>query len=414
MRGVAGQWLRDILLAMFQRPATTRAEILRATGLNPASASHALQHLLRCGAVLKIGALEPNGGRSPDLLRLNPDAAYFVAVDLESVPPRVALCSLGGEIRYRWPIHASQPGNLTVGDILEGIRAVVERCDPWQAQRVIAAGIAVPGIIDAAGRITAVNLGWRNLPVIEPLQQAGMPVFLDVDSRISVVAERTFGAARGCENFVYLEAGRGVGIGVFADGRHVGGRDGMAGEFGHMTIDPRAQDPCRCGKRGCLDAIASAPNIVRQYCEAARLADHRIATVGIQDVLDAARKGDAEALRVIGRAGMALGLGLSYVVHLFNPELIVVGGDLAEGMDLLRPHLQRQLETHALPEMAHGVRIVTSELGADMRLRGAAGIAFQRCLSDPVLLKKLCAPGAIRTGRLRSSRSVRGQPAARP
>ena len=322
------------------------------------------------------------------------------------MPPCFALCDLVGNVRQRWHVHPDQSGQMRAEDIRRGIQRAQDYAQPWQASRLLATGVCYPGIMEPQGRVTAVDLGWTDVPLADEVtENLSTPVFFENDSRISVMAERLYGAARGSGNFIFLEIGRGIGIGAFTDGRHVSGRDGMAGEFGHMTIDPHAADLCRCGKRGCLEAIASATHIVRQYCERAGFASAGAAVVGVEHVLAEARLGRQPALAVIDRAGAALGLGISYLVHLFNPELIVIGGGLAAGLDLLLPRIEAQLRIHALPSMIRNLRILASELGGDVRLRGAAGAAFLGCLSEPSLLRKLCSPLRSRFDMLGSART---------
>jgi predicted NBD/HSP70 family sugar kinase len=180
----------------------------------------------------------------------------------------------------------------------------------------------------------------------------------------------------------------------------------MAGEIGHLTIDPDAEDQCGCGKKGCLEAIASSPNIVRQYCE--RTGHRRqMRALRVTDVFERARSKDAAALTVVERAGRAIGIALSHAVNLLNPEIVILGGDLAAGEDLLLPAIQAQLARHVLPELMEGLRITTSGLGLDMRLRGAGALAFRKTLADPALLKKLCSPVLVQEiGARRAKRKV--------
>src|SRR6267142_791101 len=132
----------------------------------------------------------------------------------------------------------------------------------------VSVGISCPGIIHENRRVTAVNLGWRKFPLSEKLKEATqLPLSLETACRAYVLAERWLGCAQGVDNCIYIEIGRGVGAGIVVDGRYLEVHDHMAGEFGHITIDASADDPCHCGKRGCLEAIASSSGILRQYRE---------------------------------------------------------------------------------------------------------------------------------------------------
>jgi len=155
MRKIADQWLRDILLVLYQRRHVTRAEIIQDTGLNPASVSHALRFLLDHGTVLKVGDLESEGGRKPEVLNLNPEAAYFVAIDLEGQRIRFALMNLAGDLRYRWEEDLEWGEPLDVNKLFIGIAKLLRNLDARQHGRVLAAGVSYPGLLDTQGRLTA-------------------------------------------------------------------------------------------------------------------------------------------------------------------------------------------------------------------------------------------------------------------
>ena|SRR5579864_5266712 len=388
------QWLKSILLTIYQRPAITREEIIRSTGLNPASVSQALQRLLSSGTILKVGELKSRGGRRREVLKLNPEAGYFIAVDLETARIRYALTNLVGDIRYRWEQELEFGKEVEVSDLLDGMEKVQRNLLEWQSSRLLAVGISCPGIIHAGERVTAVNLGWRKFPLAEKLKAAtALPLSLETACRTYVLAERWLGCAKGCDNCIYVEIGRGVGAGIVVNGGYLDACDQMAGELGHITIDSVAGDPCHCGKNGCLEAIASSSGIVRQYCEKANLSVAGKGRVRLSEVFENARRNEPAALAVIDRASQALGLGLSHLIILFNPELIILGGDLLQGEDLLVPRIKHALSVH-MPQFVKEPAVKVTSLGLDIGLKGAAFLAFQHSVSNTHLMKKLCAPVA--------------------
>src|SRR5690606_16356041 len=208
----------------------------------------------------------------------------------------------------------------------------------------------------------------------------------------SVLAEKWHGLGQNVDNFMYVMVGYGIGVGIFSNGSFVGGRDQMAGEIGHITVDPRAKDVCKCGKKGCLEAVASSPNIVRQYFEKKRTIQERPSGYRVYDVFEAARRKDRAALQVLNRAGTHLGLALAYLVNLLNPELIISGGDLLNGADLMLPEIRKQIEKHALSDFVKNLEILPSTLGFDIGLKGAASLAFNSCINDRELLEQICSP----------------------
>ena len=399
MKGIADQWLRDILRTLYQQRTATRSIIIDATALNAGSVSQALGVLLRSGTILKVGELESNGGRRREVLTLNQDAAYFIGVDLESHRIRFALASFGGDVRYRWEEDLEPSASLDVHKLFDGIERVAGILDPQPRGRLLAVGISYPGLMDQEGRLTAVNLGWRQFRLAAELEEvrkargfAGLPIFLEPDRHSCVRAEQWLGRAQNRRNGAYVSCDRGIGIGIFLDGKAVEGWRDMAGELGHLTIDPDAEDICICGKRGCLEAIATSANIVRQYLEKTGKRDGPTIRIRFVDILERARKNEEAAVAVLRRAGRAWGLALSHVVNLLNPEIIILGGDLITGEDVLVPLIKEELFRHSVPELVDGLEIATSSLGLDIRLRAAASLAFRKCLDDPALLKRMCSP----------------------
>lgn len=387
-RTIAEQWLRTILGTLREQSAITRTEILGKTGLNGASACHALQHLIHAGIVFKAGELQSKTGRRREILRLNPEAAYLVAVDLEAAPIRFALTNLLGDLVCRWEENVDLREPLDLAKIANGVEMVCRNLAKSQRDRVLAVGMSRPGVKDSQDRVTALNLGWRQFPLEENLISVlSLPCFVQNSAHSFIMAERSHGRANNCQNCVYVEAGKGVGAGVVVNNQFLGGHTQV--EFGHITIDPAASDLCRCGKRGCLEAIASGPNIIRQYLERTSASGINSAVTQLSDVFDRARRHDPDAIDVVNRVARLLGIGISHLVAMFSPELLILGGYLVPAEDLFMPRLREELsrqvcEWMGRPEMA------ISALGIDIGLKGAASAAFYGILNDPRLLRTMC------------------------
>ncbi|MEN6601522.1 MAG: ROK family protein [Bryobacteraceae bacterium] len=352
-----------------------------------------MQHLTRCGAIQRIGELRSTGGRKREVLKLNSETAYFVVVDLEGTRIRIGLANFLGDVRYRWEEDVNYRNRLEIRDLQHGINAVLGNLDPAERSRTLAVGVSYTGLPHASGGITAVNLGWKDFPLGKHLEQfVDLPIFYGNDGVCKILAERSLGVAQNCDNCVYVMAGVGLGIGLYVGGRLVTGAREMAGEFGHMTVDPSAADKCNCGKTGCLEAIASSPNIVRQYFELTGRAGQHPKSYPVTEVFARARAKDGAAMAVIERVGRYLGLGLANVVNLLNPELIVLGGDYVEGQDLLIPCIRQTLQKHCLPDLLEGVELKASALGHEGGLKGAASLAFSHALQDEELLRRMTSP----------------------
>ncbi|HWQ53292.1 MAG TPA: ROK family protein [Bryobacteraceae bacterium] len=389
MYKVSDAWLRKILTVLYERRQTTRAEIIQATRLNVASVSQGLRHLIEAGVVRKLGQLPSAAGRRRDYLEISSEAAYFLAVDLEGTRVRFGLASFLGDILHRWEEPFAREHPLGMDTLIKGFEVVQERLTAQERARVLAIGVSYSGVMDRDRRVTAVNLGWNEYPLADNLRDAtGLPVFLGTECLTKLLAERWLGMARDCGDFIYVTIGNGVGVACMVDGRVLSGRDGFAGEFGHMNVDPNARERCNCGNTGCLEAVVSSPGMVRCYLELAN-GDGRVQWDQVTEVFDLARSGEPHALAVVDRAGHDLGVGLANIANLLNPELIVLGGDVLHAPDLFLPRVVREIDAHTLPKIRRGLEVKCSSMGFDIGLVGAASLAFHDAIQDTTLLHRI-------------------------
>jgi N-acetylglucosamine repressor len=387
---IADEWIRQILSLLYRRRNLSRIEIVEATGLNPASASHALRYLLTCGVLHKAGDCDAGAGRRREVLTLNAEAGYFVALDLEGDRLRFALTNFVGDVRCRWEESLQLREPFPPEKVLDGIRKVTRELDEAQRSRVLAVGVSYPGLLDAEGRLSAVNLGWTKVPILAVLKEAfPWPVFLERDKETCIHAESWLGAAQNCGNALFVIAEAGIGMGILTNRHHLMGARGFSGEIGHCKFVTDAEDLCNCGQRGCLEAIASGANIVRQYAERTGVAPERFHFV---EVLERARRGDSIARSVFERAGRAIGSALSAAISLLDPEIVILGGDLIVAEDVMLPIVWEQIRLLTRPRSLEVVKIVASGLGLDIRLKGAAALAFRNMLDHPETVRRMCAP----------------------
>ncbi len=274
----------------------------------------------------------------------------------------------------------------------EGPEAVIERmaasARAAAGDRTIrGVGISTPGPSNPTTGIvtTPPNLpGWRDVPLARLLgERLGLPAWIENDANAAALAEARVGAGRNVQHLVLLTLGTGVGGGLVLDGRLYRGASGAAGELGHMQLEP--QGPvCGCGRRGCLEALASGVALGREAdAIAAAEPEGLVATIARREgvepdarILDlAADAGDRAADAAIRKAGRYLGAGLTNLVDLFNPELIVIGGSLRKLGDRYLAEATAVAAREAFPQSFADVRIVEAELGDDAPAIGAALVA---------------------------------------
>jgi len=249
--------------------------------------------------------------------------------------------------------------------------------------------LAAAGAIDSdKGVITlSPNLpGWRDVPLGDIVRERyRVDVFLVNDASAAALGEHRFGAGRGVSNLILLTLGTGIGGGIIINGEMYLGACGSAAEIGHMVIDVNGPE-CGCGNRGCLETLASGTAVARDAVRRINQGEKSslVAMVGgkIEDITaekvgTAARKGDSLALDVLSRAGTYLGVGLANLVNIFNPEMIVLGGGMAELGGLFIDPAKRVVVERAFPISAGAVRIVTAQLGNEAGVYGAAIFALE-------------------------------------
>jgi len=238
-------------------------------------------------------------------------------------------------------------------------------------------GIAVSTpVAGQALRLPAVLAGWDGVDVVgEWRDRLGLPVCLGNDANLGAVAEGTFGAGRGVDDFVYVMLSDGVGAGLVLGGRLYGGASGTAGEIGHVVV-ARDGFVCRCGNRGCLETVAGAGALIAA-------ASHRMGPgVTLDAVLSAAGSADPGAVRLIEDAGRAVGRALSGICTVLDPAMVIVGGKTAAAGEPLLAGIRATLARGVSPAVSRSVRVVPGELGASAEALGAVAIASRRTNAD--------------------------------
>lgn len=289
-----------------------------------------------------------------------------IRVDVGGTNLRFALVARDGTVLCR---ISESTDAASCPDFISRLQGAVERLKREAAasgMAVAAVGVGIPGLISQEGVIrSSVNLGsLEGVNLVDELsRRVGSPVFALNDANACAIGEQRFGAGRGYRSWLMLTIGTGVGAGLILEGRLWTGADGVAGEFGHITVEPQGR-PCGCGNRGCLEQYAFATAISAGRDGAAKVARR-------------AGQGDAEALARFQEAGRYLGIAAAGVVNLLNLEAIVVGGGVAGSFDLLAPHMRREILARSLAISGSRVALVKGELGDDAGVLGAAVMACQ-------------------------------------
>lgn len=310
---------------------------------------------------------------------------FLVGVDLGGTTTKIAFVNVYGEIVHKWEIvtdTAEQGKNITV-NIAKAIDNKLEEIGKVKSD-LIGIGMGAPGPVEGeTGMIfEAVNLGWKNYPLKDRLEvETGLPAIVENDANIAAIGEMWKGAGEGSKNLVAVTLGTGVGGGVIANGSIVQGISGAAGEIGHITSEPVHGAPCNCGKKGCLETIASATGIVRIANEMLAEDNENSILVGIKaengaisakDVFEAATKEDALALKVVEKVAFHLGLAIANLGNTLNPERIVIGGGVSRAGETLLAPVHRYFNEYTFSRVNQSTKLAIATLGNDAGVIGGA------------------------------------------
>src|SRR3954447_19436239 len=374
-----------VIRALRDEGQISRADIARRTGLSRSTVSSLVADLQADGLVVERpepgSAYGAQGGRPPLLLSFDASAGAAVGIDFGHSHLRVAVSDPASTILA----ERTRPLD-TDHDAQEGLDAAAELVtealgDAGVARSaVIGAGMGLPGPIEPEGVVgsSAILPGWIGMTAeTEMRRRLEIPVMVDNDANLGALAEAAFGAGREAGDLIYLKVSSGIGAGLILNGRLYRGSQGLAGELGHVLVDPDGI-VCRCGNRGCLETVAATGALV----DSLRRSHGDDLTVGA--MLAAARAGDVGCRRVIQDAGRALGGVVATLLNVLNPELLVVGGDLAAAGDLLLDGVRESVGRAALPEASRGAEVVAGVLGDRAQVLGALALVVSE--ADRALL----------------------------
>jgi predicted NBD/HSP70 family sugar kinase len=362
----------------------SRTALAGRLGLSPSTVTRLLAPLVAAGHLRETVSPARGPGRPRRLLHV--ETARHVVVGVKIAPTHVAavLTDMGARVlaRAEQPVtDGSPPAVLALSaSLVQGLLARV----PETASGVLGIGVGVSGHVDSPAGVCRYSalLGWHKVDVAGPLSAAtGLPVVVNNDVNTLVVAEHWFGKGRGVDSFAVVTIGSGIGCGLLLDGSPFTGASGMAGELGHLPMDPDGP-LCSCGRRGCLEALACAESVLGRL--------RRAGVPGVESVARAAvlARGGGEhaavARTAFAAAGDALGRGLAALCNLLNLEKIVLAGEGAAEHDLFGPAMTAALERHAFSEAARDCVVEIDPVTDDLWARGAACSVIKETVRGPL------------------------------
>ncbi|WP_417579368.1 ROK family transcriptional regulator [Pelagibacterium sp.] len=354
---------------------TTRSELAARIGLSKAAMSGLTRELLDADLLCETSTVQKQG-RPSALLDLCPHGAYFVGVSMVSDPALMALVDFRGAIVSRVKIERNLDPEALAGVVSDALPILLGKAGIPKSL-VQGMGVTVSGLVDheQANIIKSTLLGWQDVPLAKYVhQQTQLPTFIENDAKTLAVSERLFGEARDRHSFSLIWLGEGIGAAHFVHDRLHRGAHGGAGEIAHCTIDLDGL-PCRCGKVGCLDTVASMIAIL----DMARAEGLKAETLNDIEVL--AASGSSVAIRLLHRAGSALGLAISQIIQINDPQMIVVTHRESRFDGLFATVMHQTIEANVLPRLAGVTPIKTRRVADEDWAIGAASVATHSFLN---------------------------------
>lgn len=378
---------KNILKAIYFKGPLSNSELSSLIKLSTPKINSLLLELIEEGLALELGRGDSSGGRRPNMYGLIKDSFYVVGITININRTIISIFNSNNEKvsgPHYFPIKMQADPTIfekvsnKLEQILDKLKISIEK--------VLVAGIEIPGLINQKEGVNKTYFPNVTNLSDELKRTFGMPVYFSHDSKIRTFAEQHFGLAKNKQNVLLLQADWGLGLGIIIDGKLYLGKSGYSGEFGHLPIADNGT-LCSCGKQGCLETIASATAIVRMAQEGIKkgqsslirdLTNNNMDKIEISTVIQAANNGDQFAISIFTEAGRWLGRGIAYLLQIFNPELIIIGGRVAEANQFILAPIQQAIHTYSNRDISNNTEIKFSELGYEAGPMGVAAYALEK------------------------------------
>lgn len=397
--------LSSVLNYIFYHKATAfRAKLAARVGLNRSTASSLVQELIERDLLRETGKNSVGEiGRPATFLEVNPQAGFIIGVDLSVDFISVLITDFSCRVLWerKFPINSKIIQADAIAKILELVKEALAVCKE-KNNRILGLGLAVPGLVDTNEDtlIYAPRFNWRDVPLRKILAEStGLhEIYIENDANAATLGEHIYGVAGKTGDFIFVFIGKGIGSGLFLNGKLYRGRNGYAGEIGHLPIIAEPfHNLCDCGNLGCWETYANEDTILKRTN--ARLEKKRNtiisslmaeqhAPLSISILKQAADAGDQESLEIFSEAGEAIGIGIAGLINIFNPDKVIVGGPISISGNHLLPAIINSVKKHTLPDLNQNVEILLSEFGSNAVVIGAIASVTNQILSTPTIVER--------------------------
>ncbi|HEO8418115.1 TPA: ROK family protein [Yersinia enterocolitica] len=380
---------RSIILDTIRKKGPiSRSQVAKNLKISPTTVTSAVNDLIRNGMVIEDGVGRSSGGRKPVLLRFNPNQHSIMGISITNSYIKIADMDLEGKI-LRKKIHSVN--HLYGEEIISFLMDIIEQFVAENDRLAFCEGISIitPGIVDSNTGMICYNtkLKLYDVPLREMVESKfNLPTYLDNDVNAFALGEYYFGSFSSYKDIMYLTIGDGVGSGLMINGAVYRGFKGSSGEIGHTTVVPGGTK-CECGNNGCLENYVNWPaiysNIVSSILTKGRdtvikqLIDNDIRKITPEIFVEAINLHDTLSLEILEELVSYLSIAISNTIHLLNPELIIISGEVVQDNPLLIAKIRQKLSKMVIPILKNEINIQSTSLGSDFDLLGAASVILQ-------------------------------------
>jgi len=358
------------------REPISRAELSRVTELQRSTISIIIDELVQEGLIEEIGTGDSTGGRRPTMLRLRPEGAMAIGVDVTPTVTTVALSDIVGRILSRESFETDSNLKNCQTKLIEVITNLKEKN---RERNIEGIGVSLPGLVDPdSGKALYIPyFKWREWNIRDEIKTAtGMDVIIDNDANAAAMAELWFGRPEisSARDFILVLVAEGIGTGIIFDGQIYRGDYGAAGEFGHMIVGQNSVVPCSCGNHDCWEAFSSNRAAVARYSKATE------SNVTFSNLIDLALGGEQSAIDVLSETAHYLGIGITNLIVGLSPETVVVTGEITKAWSLVAEAFKEPVRT-SIRRGLPSARIVPSSLKDSPTLKGAISLVLAKKFS---------------------------------
>lgn len=391
---------KNILNVIRKKGPISRSEIAEVLDLTPATISNITSELIDKRLITEAECGDSSGGRKPIMLRIRTDYYRVIGIYIGSKKIKLIASDLMANTKYKKEFHYDNE-DVTLEKIkailIPEIREVIRKYQV-KGKKVVGIGVGIHGLVDPVHGISifAPNLHWKNVNIREEFESVfGIPVFVDNNTRTMGLGENWFGTGKNVSSFFCLNVEYGVGGSLFIDDKVFSGASFGAGEIGHTTVDMNGEK-CSCGNVGCLETVASVKALEKFAFEG--YSEHRdsmifsgkeinsVRDIHSQDIFEAVKMGDSFAISLIRRIGKNLGVGIANVINIFNPELVIINGEIISTGEFLLEPIIAAVREKGFANSVNSTEIVLSKLGNVAYLKGAVVLATQHIFDNPELV----------------------------